>query len=239
MATATTNRDPQEIVDIYNYNLSMLEHLCKEFDNGRIEAALWIAVIIRTLLHTHIRKSDGVYTSHAILDQLKDIDAKYNIDFLSTVFPRPTAKSFLLGWNFGDHIRGIHIAPSSVYTGLLINTLNGKEGGGYVAYVRIKAGEVDEVNRFLPFAKWWEEVVFSDSTTNQQLSRWDIIDMLANKDGGAHFDPNIPVKYDTFRHPDLFEVYFGSTKVPFSKNPVYVSVRQIAWEVMESLKSIH
>ena len=36
--------------------------------------------------------------------------------------------------------------------------------------------------------------------------------------------------------PNLFKVYFGTAVIPFCKNPVYVSVRQIAWEAMERLK---
>ena len=237
MAVSTTNRDPQEVVDVFKYNMDMLEHLCKEFDNGRIESALWMAVILRTLLHTHV-KPNGDYSSYGILDQLKAIDLKYNVDFLSTAFPRPSASAFMQGWSIGDHVCGINISASSVYTGLLINVVNCKEGGGYVADIKAKAGEQSHVNKNLPFSQWWNEIVFSDAVANQQMSRWNVIQMVANKDGGAHFDPDVPVQYDTFRHPDLFEVRFGATKVPFSKNPVYVSVRQIAWEVVESLKDL-
>ena len=234
MATPTINRDPQELVDVFKYNMSMLRHLCEEFDQGRIEAALWIAVILRTLLHTNY-DNHGHATSLSIIDQLKAMDSKYNVDFLSTAFPRPMAGVFLQGWNIGDHVCGIHISTSSVYTGLLINTIKCKEGGGYMADAEKKADKHTQVNKLLPFSQWWSEIVFSDSVANQQMSRWDVVRMISNKDGGAHFDPNVPVQYDTFRHPDLFEVYFGTTKVSFSKNPVYVSVRQIAWEVMKSL----
>lgn len=234
MAATTTNRDPQEVVDVFKYNMDMLEHLCKEFDNGRIESALWIAVILRTMFHTHV-KPNGDYSSHAILDQLKITDPKYNLDFLSTAFPRPTATTFMQGWSIGDHVSGINISASSVYTGLLINTIKYKEGGGFVADVEKKEDKHSHVNKNVPFSQWWSEIVFSDSVANQQMSRWDVIRMVANKDGGAHFDPDVPVQYDTFRHPDLFEVRFGATKIPFSKNPVYVSIRQIAWEVLESM----
>ena len=82
------------------------------------------------------------------------------------------------------------------------------------------------------------EIVFRDLSTKKELSRWDVISLIANKDGGAHFDSNVPIKYDTFRHPNLFTVRFGETIIPFSKNPVYVSVRQMAWEVLESVKEV-
>jgi len=236
MKPPSTNRDPQEVIDVFKYNMSMLRHLCDEFDGGRIEAALWIAVILRTILHTNV-KPNGEYSSHAILDQLKEIDTKYNVDFLSTAFQRPASKTFLQGWIIGDNVCGLNVPASSVYTGLLINTIN-NWGNGYIADVKIKSNAFSQVNRMLPFEQWWNEVVFCDTIANQQMSRWDVIRMIANKDGGAHFDPSVPIQYETFRHPNLFKVYFGTTIIPFSKNPVYVSVRQIAWEVMESLKNI-
>lgn len=228
-------RDPQEVVDVYEYNISMLHHLCDEFDRGRTEAALWIAVVLRTLLHTHFNK--GKRTSYAIIDQLKEMDEKYNFAFLSTCFKCPDNSSFAQGWQLGDGVCGVNIAAASVYAGLIIKTINRVEGGvGYVADAVLKRTTFDATNRWLPLYEWMNEIVFRDNSTKKELSRWDVISMIANKDGGAHFDPNVPIKYDTFRHPNLFTVSFGKTIIPFSRNPVYVSVRQIAWEVLASIE---
>ena len=233
---AKTTRDPQEVVDVYEYNISMLQHLCEEFDNGRTEAALWIAVVLRTLLRTHVN-DDGKRTSYAIIDQLKEMDEKYDFTFLSTRFGCPDSSSFVQGWQLGDGVCGVNVAAASVYAGLIIKTINRVEGGvGYVADAVIKGAAFEHTHHWLSLNEWMNEVVFRDDSKNKKLSRWDVICMIANKDGGAHFDPNVPIKYDTFRHPNLFTVSFGETIIPFSKNPVYVSVRQMAWEVLESIK---
>lgn len=236
--TTEIERDPQEIVDVYEYNVSMLQHLCDEFDNGRTEAALWIAVVLRTLLHTH-SDHKGKRTSFAIIDQLKEIDKKYDFDFLSTCFGCPSSTSFAQGWQLGDGVCGVNVLAASVYAGLIIKTINRVEGGvGYVVDAVIKGTEFKHTHHWLLLNEWMNEEVFRDNESGEKLSRWDVISMIANKDGGAHFDPKVPIKYDTFRRPDLFTVSFGETIIPFSKNPVYVSVRQIAWEVLESLGEI-
>ena len=230
-------RDPQEVIDVFNYNISMLEHLCEEFDRGRTEAALWIAVVLRTLLHTSWDSNNEI-RSHAILDQLKVIDSVYDFKFLSTRTSEPTVTTFFQGWQFGDGVCGLNVADASVYAGLIIKKIN-RVGDGYVADTApLKDAKFVLEYHWLDFDKWWGEVVFRDKAKNKNMSRWDVIKMLANKDGGAHFDPKVPVKYDTFRHPNLFKVCFGSIEVPFSRNPVYVSVRQIAWEVLESWSNI-
>ena len=228
-------RDPQEVVDVFNYNISMLEHLCDEFDSGRTEAALWIAVVLRTLLRTNFDKKRKEYTSIAIIDQLKAIDSKYNFDFLSTCFPCCDGQTFAQGWQIGDGVCGLNIATSSVYAGLIMKTIKRVERGeGYVADTKIKGDLFGQENHWLSLKSWLEEKVFWNKSDGNKLTRWGVISMLANKDGGAHFDPQVPIKYDSFRHPNLFIVRFGSVKVPFSRNPVYVSVRQIAWEVLKS-----
>lgn len=233
---AKTTRDPQEVVDVFEYNISMLKHLCAEFDNGRTESALWIAVILRTLLYTHYN-TEGISTSLSIIDQLKEMDSKYDFAFLSTSFPCPEVNSFAQGWQLGDDVCGIHIATASVYAGLIVKTIRCSDHGvGYIADMAMKAAAFEYTNHWLPLDRWMAEIVFCDNSNGIRMSRLDVIRMIANKDGGAHFDPNVPVKYDTFRHPELFTVHFGETEVPFSSNPVYLSVRQIAWEVLESVK---
>lgn len=241
-ADRSIQRDPQEVIDVFNYNISMLEHLCEEFDRGRTEAALWIAVVLRTLLHTSSnqnkdkKKNTNKLESIAIIEQLKVIDSKYDFDFLSTSFPCPEGQTFAQGWQIGNGVCGVNVALASVYAGLIIKTINRADEEGYVADTMIKCSQFEQTHRMLPLKEWMNEKVFLDKVGGNSLTRWGVISMLANKDGGAHFDPKVPVKYDTFRHPNLFKVSFGSIEVPFSRNPVYVSVRQIAWEVLESLK---
>ena len=71
-----------------------------------------------------------------------------------------------------------------------------------------------------------------------EFTRKCCIETVSDKDGGAHFDPTIPIDYYTLRQPSSLKMIVDGQIVRFNQNPIYVSVRQIAWEVMESLKGI-
>ncbi len=209
----------------------MLEHLCSVFDEGKTEAALWIAVILRTLLYTN---DNGRSPSLSMIDQLKNIDSKYDIQFLSTCFPN-SGSAGVMGWEFCDNINGICMEYQSIYAGLLIKTLKRNPQGDYVLDVRHKSDCRNEHNHYCSLTEWMQEKVFIDFKEEFKLNRVDAIRFVANKDGGAHFESKIPDVYATFRHPEMAKIYCRDTVMPFTKNPVYVSVRQMAWEVHESL----
>lgn len=228
-------RDPNEMEDVYHYNIGMLRHLCVEFDQGRVEAALWIAVVLRTLLHTY-QKSDGKYSSHALVDQMKEAGKIGQINFIDSAFPMPSTAHFTQGWRIGDHVCGINVQASSIYAGLIYKTINAGNGK-YIVDAEPNLDVWNTEKTIVPFDKWWNKnIVFYDAVKKRRLTRFDIVRNVANRDGGAHFDPEIPVEYDTFRHPDLWKVQFGDKEIPFTKNPVHVSLRQIAWEVLKSLE---
>lgn len=75
-----------------------------------------------------------------------------------------------------------------------------------------------------PFEEWYKAIVFDNGVLKR--FRKDCINIVANKYGGAHFDLEVPIKYDTFSYSNLFTVSLGKTIIPFSKNPVYVSIRK-------------
>ena len=227
------SRDPQEIIDIFNFNISMLEQLCADFDKGKTEASLWIAVVLRTLLYSNKKSSPA---SISIMEQLKNIDSKYDTSFLSTSFPKPQSGNALQGWVFGGNISNVNLTTLSVYAGLLIKTLNKYSDGTIVADVKPKMDNFLEVNRKVTLEDWLNETVFYDYRTNFGLTRLESIKMVANKDGGTHLEQELPIEYDTFRQPTLAKIFFGNQEVPFTRNPVYVSLRQMAWEFLETLK---
>ena len=225
------NRDPKEIQDIFNYNISMLNHLCNEFDKGKTEAALWIAVILRTLLHTYYNQKEKKYSSLSIVDQLE----KKVVVLISTSFSRPDSKNFMQGWDICN-ISNANITSISIFAGLLIKKLSMNGRGQFVADFSPMKDAFPDKNHDLILSEWFNEVIFQDLSGNMTLTRWDAIKMVANKDGGAHLDPNIPPEYESFRSKNLFKIRCNNDNVICSRNPVYVSIRQIAWEVIESFK---
>ncbi|MDB5274595.1 MAG: hypothetical protein JWO58_2962 [Chitinophagaceae bacterium] len=88
------------------------------------------------------------------------------------------------------------------------------------------------------------------STEGESLSRWDLIDGLSNKEGGAHVDKNGPGNiFDKFRHKssgnmsiirneqgDLNISNDSSNPKDFDNKPIWASARQIAYELLETIK---
>lgn len=224
-------RDPQEVEKVFKYNVSMLYHLCKEFDKGRTESILWIAVILRTLIHTHYSKEEKRYTSLSIVDQLNKNIAVY----LSSSFPKPDSDNFIQGWRISN-LSNTSMTAVSIYAGLILKELKMDKKGRYIADFVAMGDSFPEKNRYIKLSEWFNEEVFYDKRIKLSLTRWQAISMVANKDGGAHFDPNVPPLYDAFRGENLFKIRCNNIEVKCSINPVHVTVRQIAWEVLETFK---
>lgn len=230
-------RTPQEVLGIFECNMSMLEHLCEEFDKGRIEVALWIAVILRTLLYTYYNRNKKEHTSLSVIDQLKEINGKYKIHYVSTAFPAPAKNGTVIGWNISGSVYGGLIPRDPYFIGLAIKKLViGGDGNNTASIIPLKDADNQHPFEMIPLEDWLDQIVFKDYDKKKELSRKEVIKIIANVEGGAHLDPKVPEMYDTFSNAKAFKVYFEDDVVTFERNPVFVSVRQIAWEVIESFK---
>ncbi|MGF1957252.1 hypothetical protein ACQUFE_15250 [Enterococcus casseliflavus] len=95
---------------------------------------------------------------------------------------------------------------------------------------------------YIPFDDWWNQIVYRD--TEKRFTRADIILFIADKDGGAHSDPKLPINYYDFsRRGDGSTTFYhiNGQQVGDSKNIDnlhYASVRQITYEVLETLKNM-
>lgn len=87
------------------------------------------------------------------------------------------------------------------------------------------------------FDEYWNNPVFIDKNKNS-FSRKDLVCAVTNKDGGAHVDPNLNDKYTALtRHNSLGWMYeSGNNKSPI-KGVELAAIRQIAHEVLKTLKS--
>jgi hypothetical protein len=89
----------------------------------------------------------------------------------------------------------------------------------------------------VPFDDWWNKIVFADQFKNK-FTRRDLILAVCNKDGGAHVDPSLDKAYaELTRSGSLGWKFFvnGVEQEPATK-PELASIRQIAHEVLKSLK---
>lgn len=90
--------------------------------------------------------------------------------------------------------------------------------------------------RQVDFDRWWNAPVFIDDR-RQTLSRKDLALSVADQDGGAHVDPSLNETYARLtRDNSLGWVrVLGTSETPIQE-PAQASVRQIAHEVLKSLK---
>lgn len=106
-------------------------------------------------------------------------------------------------------------------------------GAKYVP--RIETGI--EEGEWISFSEWWNNPIIVDSKKNS-FSRKELILALANKDGGAHVDPELDQAYVELSRNNTFGWLFlkGTIKSPFQAVE-YASIRQICYEVLESIEN--
>lgn len=92
--------------------------------------------------------------------------------------------------------------------------------------------------RELSFDDWWSEAVYRDLNSGVMLSRKAMVLSVANKDGGAHVDPEIDEAYSRL-------VNNGSGLVAYTQQgptPIEdlekVCLRHIAFEVLNSIRPV-
>lgn len=86
------------------------------------------------------------------------------------------------------------------------------------------------------FMFWWNKVVFVDKDRNQ-LTRRDLVLSVADQDGGAHVDPALNETYASLSRLNSlgWMISEAGTQRPMP-GPEHAAVRQIAHEVLKSLK---
>jgi hypothetical protein len=131
---------------------------------------------------------------------------------------------------FYSTTKGVDVANILTQASLLIL----KVGNGVSKY------EVPFDNRpphqfsWMSFDDWWNQNVFLDNK-RRIISRKKLITYVANQDGGAHVDPELDeVYYDLSRKNSI--TWLDTFNNPLGPNPVLLSIRQIAYEVITTLK---
>ncbi|WP_373033923.1 hypothetical protein [Sulfurovum sp.] len=108
------------------------------------------------------------------------------------------------------------------------------EGSSYIAF--LGDGPNTAAFKNISFSQWWNKIVISDSKKNQ-FTRKELILALANKDGGAHVDPNLDEAYAHLtRYNSVGWISSSNGKETPMNHVELFSVRQIAYEFIESLE---
>ncbi len=92
--------------------------------------------------------------------------------------------------------------------------------------------------RKLGFEKWWNEAVY-ENAKGQKLSRFDLVSSLRSKDGGSHFDGELPsTPYLEMKDNGAGWMSTGGdlgNSVAPVKNGHLATMRHIAFEVQQSI----
>lgn len=180
----------------------------ESYDNGSIGEAKRLALVVRVLTH-------DTSNSTSLLTQLE----KKSIQFYDT---------------------SIDYDPNNLmpHMGLLMIRLTTGSPAVYIA--PLDNLSPSRVKGKVSFDEWWKKIVLKDST-GSTYTRGDIVDVLANKEGGAHVDPKLDADYvNLSRFNSLGWKSVSSKGGVITEgdmgNPVLPSMRQIAHEVIKTLK---
>lgn len=85
------------------------------------------------------------------------------------------------------------------------------------------------------FDNWWTRTVIIDNNRNE-FSRRDIVLYIANKEGGAHIDKELPEVFKALSRDNAFGFKYvnNGQEVDF-ESIIFPAIRQIAWELNDAL----
>ena len=82
------------------------------------------------------------------------------------------------------------------------------------------------------FDEWYHQEIYANAKRSCSISRKDIIESLPENEIGVRKNG----QYDIFKDSAMLGFYINGNPVRFARNPALVSLRQIAWEVLTSMK---
>lgn len=198
----------------------------ERYDYGAEHEAKRIAAILRTLFHQTANSSAlfprlPVAQNCTFLDSAGELDPGNRMTSanLTAIVFRPSGPTFVPRFVGGTDGNDWLVSPNLKQTSLVGTT------------------DLRPAGERIEFAEWWGMSVIKDGE-GRVFSRQDLVLKVANKDGGAHVDPRLPRNYaDLTRGNSLnwFVQEGGKRSGPPKGNPALASIRQIAYEVEQTL----
>jgi hypothetical protein len=198
--------------------ISFLVKSAMEYDKGHEAEAKRMAVSIRILLHD----------TNSSISVLRQLGVKSASGTEATDMPfADTARDY-------DQYNLLEVHHS--FNGLVM-TLMSNAGIHYVAPLsKPSHGRILKKT----FPDWWNKVIYIDAN-RENFTRRDLVLAVANKDGGAHVDPELDQKYADFSRNNSLGWVLSKSGVEHAPltGPVYPSIRQIAHELLLSLANVY
>lgn len=91
-------------------------------------------------------------------------------------------------------------------------------------------------SRKLSFTDWWSEEIAVDGKT-KRFTRMNLVMNVADTDGGAHVDAGLVDSYMDLTRGNSLGYWYGDNELPLVGRPVLACMRQIAQEIIATLKA--
>lgn len=221
MIEETKIREHSELREKLQEQIQLLQHYCEQYDKGNKIFLSPMSVTLRVLLKD-TRNSHSLLKQLSIKDELLFVDSAHH------------CKNGVCCWEICENTHNIAAIDGAVYAGLVAKRL--RQQGDTLETTLKPLCQFSNAPRpkMVNFDQWYNEEVLDD--TENKMSRKNIIENIAEKAGGCHVDKDMTIEEATFRIPEALKIIINGQQIAFNPAPMYVSLRQIAWEVLESLK---
>lgn len=213
-------RTQAELEQSLKAQLKLLTDYCNQYDAGNLEYVYPMSTTLRVLLK-------DTRNCHSLLGQL---GLKDSLQFVDSAHH---CKGGICCWEING-LQNSLLIDGAVYAGLVSKKV---EQVGSLIKIGLqplcKFGHYKQ-QQLKSFEDWYNDEVLDD--TKQKMTRKNVIENIAEKEGGCHYDTNSTPEQQTFQKPESLRVILNGAQIEFMPAPVYTSLRQIAWEVLESLK---
>lgn len=190
--------------------IEFLKKGCNSYDKGFFDIAKHLALVVRVLVHDTPK-------STSLLTHLN----KKNILFCDTALDfNPN--------NLLPHLGLIRVKGTVLGLGL--------GAGAYEAMLDDLLPSITVKKE--PYIKWWKKPVIVERNQEIELTRKDLVLAVTNQDGGAHVDHNLDEDYAKLTKFNAlgYNIFINGKLQPMIVGPELASIRQIAHEVLKSLK---
>lgn len=110
------------------------------------------------------------------------------------------------------------------------------QGGTDAIYIPL--GDSPNGDKWVPFDRWWNEPVLKDSR-KRQFNRRELIQHVADTDGGAHVDPELDQAYMDLSRANSLGWRVGTSPdnlTPLRGRPELACMRQICHELLRTMR---
>lgn len=203
----------QELLGFVEEQFKFMKTSCESYDRGEIIEAKRLASIISLLVH-------DTPNSHSLLGQLNNKD----MNFYDTGWHQDAMLEIMNKHRSSKKMTGSMISPRLV----MLANMAGQNSKLYLPCLK-------KDYKMLNFDSWWEQTVIGEGVYKDaeisSFTRKSIVQLLRNKVGGSHIDPNTNKAYSELtNHETNTKIYANGIEL-CSDSPEHATVRQIAFEL--------